>query len=329
MLKHVSVRSSEPHVRSQPALRSLQPGFQKDVNSLLEHKELPFPTFQLVKPTAQSVLENQVFYGWMRPSHLRPSFLLLDCAFPPVLVDSRDQSRKHTIRIPLARKKLALVGPIICEVFWDPQDQILWIFDVLWYKNEYVYKTDKFSERSKHLITIVNELLNDTSGYSDCSVRIPKYLSLEEVEMADPGFCIEFQPEASDRRRFVFLGNIKKMISNPKEVIVSKGHTYGLVDDAITNSSPSPRLMKSKIEEKPKPDSSKQIMKITKDKNSKLPDTYRLESTDNSTNMGLAAIRNMTISFALKEVFRTQTETLVEVKWYEPFEKYEILGLAE
>ena len=296
---------------------------------------MPFPTFQLVKPTAQSVLENQVFYGWMRPSHLRPFFLILDCAFPPVLVDSRDQSRKHTIRIPLARKKLALVGPIICEVFWDPQDQILWIFDVLWYKNEYVYKTDKFSERSKHLVTIVNELLNDTSGYSDCTVRLPKYLSLEEVEMADPGFCIEFQPEASDRRRFVFLGNMKKTVP------VSKGHTYGLVDESVDRPvkpkleekpKPKPALEekpKPALEEKPKPDASKQIMKITKDKNSKLPDTYRLESTDNSTNMGLAAIRNMTISFALKEVFRTQNETLVEVKWYEPFQKYEILGLAE
>lgn len=356
MLKHVSVRSSNPQVRSQCALRSLPSGFQKAVNSLLEHIQLPFPTFQFVKAASQTFLEEKPFVGWLRPAQLKPSFLLLHETLPPVMIDSRDQSHKHTFRIPLGRKKLAAVGPVLCEVYWDPHEQTLWVVDVISWKHEAVYMTKPFTERAKLLATVVNEILYDTTGYSDSTVISPTFLSLEELSTMniDSEFAVEFQPDTPGKRRFVFSVPRKQGVTQPqsqsqsqpryqqnqKERLQNKCEIIDEPDEKTNTIShyqsqqpiKSSTTVKPIIQQQQKPVSKTErvVLKLVKDTRSKLPDTYRL-FTDDSTeqDMGLAAIRNMTISFALKEVFRTQTSILVDAKWYDPFQKYEILGLKE
>ena len=51
MFNYKSVRSSEPQIRSNPALRQVneKSGFQKRLSTLLEPISLPFPTFQIFK----------------------------------------------------------------------------------------------------------------------------------------------------------------------------------------------------------------------------------------------------------------------------------------
>lgn len=355
MLKHVSVRSSSPQVRSQPALRNLQPGFQKDVTSLLEHMQIPFPTFQLIKDTSQPVLEHQSFYGFLRPAHLRSSFLLLNESMPPVLINPREPKRRNTFRIPLARKKLSAIGPILCEVYWDTHEQILWVVDVLHWKQENVYSSQPFSERVKKISYLINEILYDTSGYSDSTVKIPKYYSMEHLAITplEPEMAVEFQPENAGKRRFLFVQRLQtplKKTENPiihnndknvnkfKVMATTPSHTtcqiIDVEDDFIPKKHNVTRSVKQPAEtseslnmNSSQPLEGKQIMHIQKDSRSKLPDTYRL--LQDGKDMGLAAIRNLTVSFALKELFRSQKEAPVEVQWYDAFKKYEVIGILD
>lgn len=371
-MKFVSVTSSIPQVRSQPALRSLESGFQKDINSLLEHIELPFPTFQFIKPSSQQALESQTFFAWKRPAHLRSSFLYLNEAFPPVLFDSRDKKRKHSFRIPVARKKLQAIGPIVCEVYWDAHDQILWLVDVIWVKQEYIYQTKSFSERLKYLEIVMYELLYDTTGYSDCSVKVPIFYSLHDIKSTnvDSTIAIEFQPELPGRRRFVYSEKNSKLVPqnervrqsnhfverpiqrdqrdqrdqreqrNERPLRVQKQH-YSFMDDTEHDDSKELKQSNEQVEtytntivslpRDSKP--GKILMKAIKDTKSKLPDTYRLYSVDSSNTRtddnGLAAIRNIVISFALRERTLHSEEILVKVVWYDSFKKYEIVEIVE
>jgi len=386
-MKFVSVTSSIPQVRSQPALRSLESGFQKDINSLLEHIELPFPTFQFIKPSSQQSLESQTFFAWKRPAHLRSLFLYLNEAFPPVLFDSRDKKRKHSFRIPVARKKLQGIGPIVCEVYWDAHDQILWLVDVIWVKQEYIYQTKPFSERLKYLETVMYELLYDTTGYSDCSVKVPIFYSLHDIKSTsvDSTIAIEFQPESSGRRRFVYSEKNSKLVpqndtkqpnqssrqlherptqtkqngqngqngQNEQRIKPSlrvHKQQYSFMDDSQLDESNETNESTGQHEQVQKPHeeqkqtntiinlprdakSGKILMKAIKDTKSKLPDTYRLYSVDSSNNKttdnGLAAIRNIVISFALRERTTNSEEILVKVIWYDSFKKYEIVEIVE
>jgi hypothetical protein len=144
----------------------------------------------------------------------------LNEAFPPVLFDSRDKKRKHSFRIPVARKKLQGIGPIVCEVYWDAHDQILWLVDVIWVKQEYIYQTKSFSERLKYLEIVMYELLYDTTGYSDCSVKVPIFYSLHDIKSTnvDSTIAIEFQPELPGRRRFVYSEKNSKLVPQNERV---------------------------------------------------------------------------------------------------------------
>lgn len=329
MMKHVSVRSSQAQVRTQPALRGLPGTLRKSVEELLTTIKLPFPTFQFVKPTSQSFLEKQVFYSFTRPAHLRSSWLVLHEDWAPVLLDSRDERRRNTIRIPLARAKLRNFGPIVLEVYWDAQDLKLWLVDCIYFKHSHLYETTEFTERARILQMILNEILYDTSGYSDCTVRLPTYQSLANLQgMApEPGLAVEFQPESPGRRRFVHLERTGKPVAKPEKrftkpdsqscMIVDDEDADQKVAEPVKVSQPQPFSI-----EKPK----RCVASVIKDPKSKLPDTFRILS-QTGEDYGLAAIRSMDLSFQVRESLKSAESVPVEVQFYEPFQKYEILKL--
>jgi hypothetical protein len=214
MMTHRSIKSSEVHVRTKPALRMCQPSFQKVVCDFLKRKNIPQVTEHGLRSNGESALSSKVFYAWRRLAHLRGCFLYMAegeaVALVPPFANASDANRPDkkawTIRVPINHRLLASVGPVVCEAYWDPMDHDLTINDVLYYNKEFVWDSYDFSERYQLLHTIVNEVIQNTGDYSDCTVSLPPYEKLEEAARWDDDktFCVVFQPEDRGSRRFRF-----------------------------------------------------------------------------------------------------------------------------
>ncbi len=121
MFNYKSVTSSEPQIRSRPALRQIseRSGFQKRISTLLEPTPLPFPTFQIMKETSQPTIQQQKMYAWVRPAHLRSQLCVLSAEFPLLCMDSKNTDRLYSLRIPFDKNFVQRFGPIVCETAWD------------------------------------------------------------------------------------------------------------------------------------------------------------------------------------------------------------------
>jgi hypothetical protein len=348
MLNYQSVRSSEPQIRSNPALRNANPGFQKRLSTLLEPTPIPFPTFQILKDTNQSILEHHPFYAWVRPAKLRSQLLVLHDTLPVLLADPRDERKLHTIRIPFDKRRVQHSGAIVLEGAWDPQDHILWIWDVLVWERQVVWSTMPYSKRWEILKLIVDEILDCGHPMSDAEVKLPTWESLEAVSKRDdldPAMTIEFQPEKAGQRKFLFLirdtGTKFKPTSHHERKMVADA--AGSTNVRASSSTPAPVHVPKPIQEpapttvhaqtpsKEPPSSNKptehaRVGKLAKDPYSKLPDTYRITSIEGA-DLGLAAIRSIEISKRLREVMKTTPSVMVDIQWFEPFQKYDVRKL--
>lgn len=324
MLNYKSVRSSEPQIRSNPALRNVNDssGFQKRLSTLLEPTPLNFATFQIAKETSRNFLEQQPCYTWLRPAHLRSQRIIIADGMPLLLQDPKNEKNLKSLRIPFDKRQIQSLGPIVLEGSWDFQDHILWIWDVLVYEKRNVWSTMPYSKRWDLLKTIVNTLLDCGHPMSDAEVHLPKWESLEIAKTyndLDPAMSIEFQPEKAGQRRHLFI------IKNEGVKFIPKTHhERKMVAETPKppTHTPSPALPPTTIEldlEKPR------VARLTKEKFSKLPDTYSLFSiTDPSKDLGLAAIRTLELSKRLRELMKTRDSIIVDISWFEPFQKYEV-----
>jgi aspartate-semialdehyde dehydrogenase len=66
------------------------------------------------------------------------------------------------------------------------------------------------------------------------------------------------------------------------------------------------------------------VGRIQKDSYSKLPDTYRIRSVSDNSDLGLAAIRSLAISKQLRVALQTAESVVCDIQWFEPFQKYEV-----
>jgi hypothetical protein len=355
MLNYKSVRSSEPQIRSNPALRRIgdSSGFQKRLSTLLEPISLPFPTFQIAKEGSEFPLTQFTHYAWVRPAHLRSQKIVLVDGMPLLLIDTRDSSKMFSLRIPFDKKAVQHAGPIILEGAWDAQDHILWIWDVLVWEKQTIWNFTPYSKRWELLKRIVGEVLDCGHPMSDAEVKLPTWESLSKVitrQELDPSTSIEFQPEKAGQRRHVFLiqdqgvkfipktHHERKQIAdeNPRSQSISPHLQQKQIQ---SSQSISPRLQQKQepetptpIQELPKVNQQEQpkkerytVARLFKDTVYKLPDTYRLKSvTEDSEDLGIAAIRSLDTSKRLRELIKAQSSVLVDVQWVEPFQKYEI-----
>jgi hypothetical protein len=210
MLNYKSVRSSEPQIRSNPALRRIgdSSGFQKRLSTLLEPISLPFPTFQIAKEGSEFALSQFTHYAWVRPAHLRSQKIVLVDGMPLLLLDTRDSSKMFSLRIPFDKKSVQHSGPIVLEGAWDAQDHVLWIWDVLVWEKQTIWNISSYSKRWELLKRIVSEIMDCGHPMSDAEVKLPTWESLSKViarQELDPSTSIEFQPEKAGQRRHVFL----------------------------------------------------------------------------------------------------------------------------
>ncbi len=65
-----------------------------------------------------------------------------------------------------------------------------------------------------------------------------------------------------------------------------------------------------------------------KDTKSKLTDCYVLQTKDGES-LGLASLRKLDISLQVRNLLAEQESIRVQIRWHEPFEKFEIIGVAK
>jgi hypothetical protein len=340
MLNFKSVTSSQPQIRSNPALRHVNPksGFQKRISTLLEPTPLPFPTFQFVKEASKITLSNNSYYAWVRPAHLRSQWLVLSDDMPLLLVDSRDTSRMFSMRIPFDKRRVQHTGPIICEAAWDAQDHVLWIWDVIVWERQAIWNFVPYSQRWNILKEVVGKILDCGHPMSDAEVRVPEWISLKAalgLSEIDTAQVIDFQPEAPGQRRHVFrpvntdtefkpvnYAERKMVLQQQKPVAVTTHVStaptpVAPVPAPVPPPAPAPSEQPTSNEEKPT------VARIRKDTTSKLPDTYMLETVGGES-LGLAAVRSLAMSKQLRSALASKDTVLVDIKWFEPFSKYEV-----
>jgi hypothetical protein len=175
---------------------------------------------------------------------------------------------------------------------------------------------------------------------------------LKELQDFDPAMSIDFQPEKAGQRRHVFLIQhngpafrpeshaerqmvalanaklVKKSLPIPPSLPIAQKQVVTppqpiIVKEPVVESAPAPT---------PTPSSSKvssstekhTVGRIHKDTYSKLPDTYRIRSVVDSSDLGLAAVRSLAMSKQLRLALQTADSVLCELQWFEPFQKYEI-----
>jgi hypothetical protein len=346
MLNFKSVTSSEPQIRSNPALRHVNPksGFQKRISTLLEPTPLPFPTFQFVKEASQTALSNHTYYAWVRPAHLRPQWLILTDDMPLLLVDSRDTTRMFSMRIPFDKRRIQHTGPIICEAAWDAQDHVLWIWDVVVWERQAIWSVVPYSQRWAHVKEVVGKILDCGHPMSDAEVRVPEWITLKELMTSpeiDTAQVIDFQPEAPGQRRHVFRPANTDTEFKPVNYAERKMVATAAVSRAVPAVAPAPApapvapvsipklVVAPAIEPKPvsgaveQPTEKPTVARIRKDTSSKLPDTYILETVGGES-LGLAAVRSLAMSKKLQTALVSNDSALVDIKWFEPFSKYEV-----
>lgn len=342
MLNYKSVRSSAPQIRSNPALRqvSVSSGFQKRLSTLLEPMEPPFPTFQIMKETNRHQIEENLYYGWVRPARLRSQWIILSDEMPMLMQDPRNKERLWSLKVPFHKREVQKVGPIVLEGAWDPQDHILWIWDVLVWEKGSVWNVLPYSKRWKLLQTIVDTLIETNHPSSDAEIRLPDWQSLEQMKQhidLDSASSIEFQPERAGQRRLLFVIRDDAIAYKPQSHHERKMDSQGgpiqyKPEHRQKQQPPKPvavtaPVLPTVVESKPQILSEsterQRIGRLKKDTFSNLPDTYRLESM-HGDDLGLAAIRSLEISKQLREKCKTSDSVLVDILWFEPFQKYEV-----
>jgi hypothetical protein len=365
MLNYKTVGNSSPQIRSKPALRqpSVSSGFQKRLSTLLEPMEPPFPTFQILKDTNQQQIQDHTYYAWVRPARLRSQWLILTDEMPLLMQDPRNKDRLSSLRIPIHKRNVQKVGPVVLEGAWDPQDHILWIWDVLVWEKANVWSVLPYSKRWKLLQTIVDTLIETNHPMSDAEVRLPEWKSLESMKQfmdMDSASSIEFQPEKAGQRRLLFLIRDESIAYKPKShherkmdatggpIQFKPEHKEKQNQEHVTEEikspvpvpvkyiqlptptpipAPSPVLVSPPLVSPPantSPQVERQrVGRLKKDMYSNLPDTYRLESIQGN-DLGLAAIRSLEISKQLREKCKSGNSVLVDILWFEPFQKYEV-----
>lgn len=319
MLKHTSVGSSTPQVRSGNGLRRFT-GEMTKYSELLE--SMIFPSYNIVKETSQNTIQQNLYHVWKRPAHLRAHWLILSENSPALLVDIRNSDNVWSLKFPYDTRQVQKVGPIICEVAYDSQESTLWIWDLIVWEKKNIWSSMSYSARWSILQKAVRPLIYENHPMCDISIKYPSWLSMKEflMESEEVGYSYEFQPEKAGLKRLLWLipkgADTFKPTSFHERKMISETTCIIVPEDP----DPAPKVL-SPVFPTPTKHSDKLVGLLVKDKLSKLPDTYKLFS-ESGDDLGLAAVRSMEMSSKLRCVGPQGFK--VELVWYESFQKYEV-----
>jgi hypothetical protein len=325
MLKHTSVGSSTPQVRSRTGMRPFKTDMTPYENIL---ESMVFPSYNIIKETSQRSLEQNYYHVWKRPAHLRAHWLILSDTSPALLVDIRNSDNVYSLKFPYDTRQTQKLGPIVCEAAYDSQEATLWIWDLVFLEQKNLWSTLPYSKRWDLLQKVVRPLIYDLHPMCDIRIMYPDWMLIKNfvLETDEVGYSYEFQPETAGQKRLLWLLpkiNTTFRAANFHEREMISHTTCAIIpdeDEPVRATVPAAVVPKKEVVVKEK---QRDVILgvIVKDKLSKLPDTYNLKS-ESGENLGLAAIRSMEMSSKLRQI--GPEGCCVELQWYEPFQKYEV-----
>ncbi len=331
--------TTEVHSKPLHFLKKTDRVFQKEIQSFLEHTQLPLYTFQFVKPTSESFLKQKATFYWQHPGHLRSSWLILNEGWQAVFVNPKEPGSPDTARIPLLKANVKQQGPFVLEVMLDTVERIVWIVDLLSAKGQQLFESMPFNQRFELAHKVMTACIQKNPVLQSCEVRLADWRPIKDFAstIQENERChIAFMTNEPGNRRHVW-----KPLQKKKEVVApvrqknNTNHTnqvYSFVDE-IEDKTEQPVRQEIPVEEKPTPQQTQPPLNkkhtralAYKDPKGTGPDLYLLKLID-GTQIGSLALRSMPLRMQLRKAVEAKTKVPVAIAWYEPFSKYELKSL--
>jgi len=327
--------------------------FQKEIQSFLEHTQLPLYTFQFVKQTSEDFLKHKACFWWDHPTHFRSNWLILNDNWQAVFINPKEPANTSTARIPLLRANVKQQGPFVLEVMVDSVERIVWVVDVLHAKGEDCFNTMTFIERFEIVQKVLKNCIQSHAVLQSCEVKLAPWKQLNAFSNYSPNekCCVSFVSNEPGQRRHVWKNAVEKNVpvnhrslENRSLEHRSQKQTphYAFIDDVkeeptlkkevlVPASKPAPEPVHTEVNEDKFPAlvNKKYTKAIAyKDPKATGPDLYLLEHIDGSQ-LGTLALRSMQLRILLRKAVDSRTKVPVSIAWYEPFQKYEIKSIID
>ena len=321
--------TTEIHSKPLNFLKRADRVFQKEIQSFLEHTQLPLYTFQFVKESSENIIQKKVCFWWEHPSHYRTSWLVLNDNWQAVFVNPKEPDHASTARIPLLRANVKQQGPFVLECMLDTAERIVWIVDILHAKGVDCFNTMTFVERYAELQKVVAACFQNNAVLQSCEVKLVDWKNLSGFSSYEYNAkcAVTFVGNEVGLRRFVWKNANEKNIIIPKpryetkktftkvnydfiedeEVVKPVEHVESIVhvfNDVVVNKTYTKAM-------------------AYKDPKGLGPDLYLLELMD-GTQLGILALRSMPLRIQLRKLIETNMKVPITISWYEPFQKYEL-----
>jgi hypothetical protein len=334
--------------------------FQKEIQSFLEHTQLPLYTFQFVKQTSEDFLKQKACFWWDHPTHFRSNWLILNDNWQAVFINPKEPANTNTARIPLLRANVKQQGPFVLEVMVDTVERIVWVVDVLHAKGEDCFNTMTFIERFEIVQKVLKNCIQSHAVLQSCEVKLAPWKQLTAFSNYSPNekCCVSFVSNEPGQRRHVWKNTVEKLNvvnhripdntsvkhSGAKHSSTKQPSQYGFIDDVkeepvlkkevvvqASGPAPNPEPLPIELSEDKFPVlvNKKYTKAIAyKDPKATGPDLYLLEHIDGSQ-LGTLALRSMQLRILLRKAVDSRSKVPVSIAWYEPFQKYEIKSIID
>jgi hypothetical protein len=313
--------------------------FQKEIQSFLEHTQLPLYTFQFVKQTSEDFLKHKACFWWDHPTHFRSNWLILNDNWQAVFINPKEPANTSTARIPLLRANVKQQGPFVLEVMVDSVERIVWVVDVLHAKGEDCFNTMTFIERFEIVQKVLKNCIQSHAVLQSCEVKLAPWKQLNAFSnySLNEKCCVSFVSNEPGQRRHVWKNTLEKNVTVNHRSLENRSQKpppqYGFIDDVKEEpeqeTKPEPQPIEVSEDKFPALVNKKYTKAIAyKDPKGTGPDLYLLEHIDGSQ-LGTLALRSMQLRILLRKAVDLRTKVPVSIAWYEPFQKYEIKSIID
>lgn len=317
---------------------------------LSAHEIGPESTFRFsaqLDSRKMGVIRNAPMMTAKRPGFARSGYL---CFYPPLKVaifveDSDHRKDQEVVRPPKTtimrmRHSPAIYnsGGSVFAATLNVSDSTLWIEDVLVWEGQPIWKTQPFSRRWTQLKSwFENDWTEDPNLQRGLIVKPRNPQPLESFQ-SEPGDVWEFIPEDAGKRRLLWKDKrLSKMVisSYPQKEMPKNTKYHGQKHDnkgkevtiatAVVTPLVQVGILDTYFPTLPSPEEQNDNVKIAIAKKALSgPDVYTLHTAD-SHELGIAVIRKMALSLAMRT--HCTEATRVRVEWNSSFERWEIVDV--
>jgi hypothetical protein len=280
------------------------------------------------------VIKHAPMFLAKRPGNSRSGYL---CFYPKLKVaiyveDAEFRKDAEVQRIPKAsvvrlRHSLSVYngGGSVFSVTLSVADSTLWVEDIIVQEGKNIWKTDSFTNRwSKLKKWFEEDWTEDIYLQRGLLIKPRQPTSLDSFK-PEAGSVWDFIPDEANRRRLLFRDrriekvNLSSYPQKPQPVI-KRGEKKNTIKEPPVVEAP-PIQIGILDTYFPTLHNSEGAMIALARRETAGPDVYTLYSAEN-TNLGIAVIRTMVLSLAMRK--HCLEKTKVKVVWNSSFDKWEI-----